>query len=133
MLMFDELASLAEEKCCNEIVMFMVVYPVSSTLRPVCDCKLIRCVDLHTCSRSMFGYSRNFVLFSCLSYYLGCFHYTVNCMCIFNTLIIATRHPYPEFRPLKQSLAMLGASPRIAIQYPPPTQSGWERSRGLKH
>ena len=53
--LFVELASLAEEKYCNEIVMFMGVYPVSGTLRPVCDCKLIRCVDLHTFSRPMFG------------------------------------------------------------------------------
>jgi len=54
MLMLVELASLAEEKYCNEIVMFMAVYPVSGTLRPVCDCKLIRCVDLHKFSRPVF-------------------------------------------------------------------------------
>jgi len=56
--------------------MFMVVYPVLGILRPVCDCKLIRCVDLHTRSRPMFGQICNFVLFSWLSYYLGCFHYS---------------------------------------------------------
>ena len=52
--MFVEHAILAEEKYCNEIVMFMAVYPVSGTLRPVCDCKLIRCVDLHKFSRPVF-------------------------------------------------------------------------------
>ena len=60
MLMFVHLISLAEEKCCKEIVMFMFLYPVSCTLRPVRDCKLISCVDLHTCSRSIFEYSYNF-------------------------------------------------------------------------
>ena len=38
---------------CNVIVMFMFVNPVSGLLRPVCDFKLIRCVDLHTRSRFM--------------------------------------------------------------------------------
>jgi hypothetical protein len=55
MSMLVELTILAEEKYCNEIVMFMAVYPVLGTLWPVCDCKLIRCVDLHTFSRPMFG------------------------------------------------------------------------------
>ena len=54
-VMFVELASLAEEKYCNEIVMFMAVQPVLGELRYVYYCKLISCVDLHTLSRPVFG------------------------------------------------------------------------------
>ena len=37
----------------------MVVYPGSGILRPVYDCKWIRCVGLHTHSRSMFEWICN--------------------------------------------------------------------------
>jgi hypothetical protein len=103
---------------------------VLSTLRPVCDCMLIRCVDLHTLSRSMFGQSCNFVLFSCLFYCLFCFHNTLTCyvyMYICQTLIIVTRRPYPRFRPIKRSMAKLCASPRIDTYFPPNLIGGGTR------